>query len=414
MEDKFIATRAFVSAITACACLALAGCNGSSSGSSSAETVHTVPIVVDAGPAQIDAVNTPFVTVTLCVPGSATKCEAIDHVLLDTGSTGFRVLAGALGNGVNAADLVATTDDNGNAVLECMQFADGYTWGPVKRADLRIGGEIASNVPIQVLGDPAYPSSLIPATCINIPGAEEDTVEQFGANAVLGVGNYIQDCGAGCTNPGSQDGSAYNICTNVTPMICEPVAAGLSAQVANPVAFFAADNNGVQIEMATADADGAPTGSGSLVFGIGTKSDNALGSATVYALDPDFGTLFTMYAGTALNRSFLDTGSNAYFFPDASIPACSDQVDFFCPKSTLSASAQIEGLNGSVTTINFAVQNADAMSSADAVEPDLAGPAPAADLSSFDWGLPFFVGRRVIIGLENANFGSVPGPADAF
>jgi hypothetical protein len=54
------------------------------------------------------------------------------------------------------------------------------------------------------------------------------------------------------------------------------------------------------------------------------------------------------------------------------------------------------------------------MSSADAVEPDLAGPAPAADLSSFDWGLPFFVGRRVIIGLENANFGSVPGPADAF
>src|SRR4029079_12933859 len=130
MEDKFIATRAFVFAITACACLALAGCNGSNSGSSSAETVHTVPIVVDAGPAQIDAVNTPVVTVTLCVPGSATKCEAIDHVLLDTGSTGFRVLAGALGNGVNAADLVATTDENGNAVLECMQFADGYTWGP--------------------------------------------------------------------------------------------------------------------------------------------------------------------------------------------------------------------------------------------------------------------------------------------
>jgi len=414
MEGKFIGTRALFSFLTACTCFALGACNGSGSGRSSSDTVHAVPIVLDAGPAQIGAVNSPFVTVTLCAPGNASKCQTIDHVLVDTGSSGFRVLAGALGNGVNPTDLVAITDDNGNAVVECTQFADGYMWGTVKRADLRIGGEIASDVPIQVSGDPAYPSSLIPGACINIPGAEEDSVDQFGANAVLGVGNYIQDCGSGCTDAGSQDGSAYNICTNVTPMICEPVAVAPSAQVTNPVALFAADNNGVQIKMTTVDADGAVSGGGTLVFGIDTKSDNALGSATVFALDPDFGTLFTMYAGTPLNRSFLDTGSNAYFFPDASIPICSDQTDFFCPTSALAASAQIEGLNGSVTTVDFSVQNADAMSSADAVEPDLAGPAPAADLSAFDWGLPFFIGRRVVIGLENTSFGSVQGPADAF
>ena len=414
MEDQFIRARALLSVVTACACVALAGCGGSGSGSSSADVVHSVPIVLDAGPALIDAVNTPYVSVTLCAPGSATKCQTIDHVLVDTGSSGFRVLASVLGNGVNSADFAAITDANGNAVVECTQFADGYTWGPVKQADLKIGGEVASNLPIQVLGDPAYPSSLIPSTCVNIPGAEEDTVDTFGANAVLGVGNYIQDCGGGCTNASTQDGSAYNVCTSVTPMICEPVAAGLSAQVTNPVALFAVDNNGVQIEMATVDAGGALTGSGTLVFGIGTKSDNALGSATVYALDSGFGTLFTEYAGTALNRSFIDTGSNGYFFPDASIPVCMDQVDFYCPKSTLAASAQIEGLNGSVATIDFGVESADAMNSADAVEPELAGPQPAADLTAFDWGLPFFIGRRVVIGLENVTLGSVQGPADAF
>jgi predicted aspartyl protease len=414
MHGQFIGRRVLVFVLTG-ACFVLAACGGSSSGgSSAADIVHEVPIVMDAGPAQIDAVNSPFVTVTVCAPGNAAKCQAIDHVLVDTGSTGFRVLASVLGNGVNSTDLVTTTDVNGNAVVECTQFADGYTWGPVKHADLRIGGEIASNVPIQVLGDPAYPSNLIPAACINIPGAEEDSVAQFGANAVLGVGNYIQDCGGGCTDAGTQDGSAYNICTNVTPMICEPVAASLAVQVTNPVALFAADNNGVQVEMASVDADGAATAGGTLVFGIGTKSDNALGSATVYALDPDFGTLFTMYAGTALNRSFIDTGSNGYFFPDASIPVCTDQVDFFCPKTTLAASAQIEGLNGSVATIDFAVQNADAMNSADAVEPDLAGPQVAAQASSFDWGLPFFIGRRVVIAFEGTTLGSVQGPADAF
>jgi len=413
MQGEFIGSRVLVSVLT-CACFALSACGGSGSGSSSSDIVHEVPIVMDAGPAQIDAVNTPFVTVTVCAPGNAAKCQEIDHVLVDTGSTGFRVLASVLGNGVNSTDLVTTTDANGNAVVECTQFADGYAWGPVKHADLKVGGEVASNVPIQVLGDPAYPSSLIPAACVNIPGAEEDTVAQFGANGVLGVGNYIQDCGGGCTDAGTQDGSAYNICTNVTPMICEPVAVALSVQVTNPVAAFADDDNGVQIELAAVDADGAATGAGTLVFGIGTKSDNALGSATVYALDPDFGTLFTMYAGTALNRSFIDTGSNGYFFPDASIPVCSDQADFFCPKTTLAASAQIEGLNGAVATIDFSVQNADAMNSADAVEPDLAGPQVAAQASSFDWGLPFFIGRRVVIGLEGTTLGSVQGPADAF
>jgi len=44
-----------------------------------------------------------------------------------------------------------------------MQFVDGYSWGSVKAADVKIGSEVASSVPIDVMGDPAYPASLIPS-----------------------------------------------------------------------------------------------------------------------------------------------------------------------------------------------------------------------------------------------------------
>ena len=56
---------------------------------------NTTQIVVDAGPSgsfALGAVNVPYVTVTLCTPGSTAQCVSIDHVFLDTGSIGLRVL----------------------------------------------------------------------------------------------------------------------------------------------------------------------------------------------------------------------------------------------------------------------------------------------------------------------------------
>src|SRR5207248_2177278 len=47
-------------------------------------------LTVDAGPA--GGVNTAFVSVQVCVPGTTT-CQTIDHVEVDTGSIGLRILA---------------------------------------------------------------------------------------------------------------------------------------------------------------------------------------------------------------------------------------------------------------------------------------------------------------------------------
>jgi Protein of unknown function (DUF3443) len=72
---------------------------------------------------------------------------------------------------------------NGGQLAECTQFADGFTWGTVRIADVKIGGGTASGIPIQVAG---LADSTVPANgCIN--GSSETTSRQLGANGILGV-----------------------------------------------------------------------------------------------------------------------------------------------------------------------------------------------------------------------------------
>src|SRR5712692_7557798 len=70
------------------------GGNGNPSGGAG---MNTLAVTVDPGPAAAaGTVNTLYTTVTICAPGSTTECQTIDHVQVDTGSTGFRVLASVL------------------------------------------------------------------------------------------------------------------------------------------------------------------------------------------------------------------------------------------------------------------------------------------------------------------------------
>ena len=52
---------------------------------------NMVAVVVDSGPAGANYTNGIFATVTLCEPGTS-NCQTIDHLLVDTGSVGVRVL----------------------------------------------------------------------------------------------------------------------------------------------------------------------------------------------------------------------------------------------------------------------------------------------------------------------------------
>jgi hypothetical protein len=183
--------------------------------------------------------------------------------------------------------------------------------------------------------------------------------------------------------------------------------------VANPVASFATDNNGVIVELPSVSETGADSLSGSLVFGIGTESNNSLGSATAYALDPSDGYLTATYNGTTFGDSVVDSGSNAYYFTDNSIPTCSD--GFYCPTSTLSLQATLTGVNSASTNINFNIANVDTLINANpsgVAFPNLGAPNSVSD--SFDFGLPFFFGRNVFTAIAGEGTPGGEGPYVAF
>jgi hypothetical protein len=181
------------------------------------------------------------------------------------------------------------------------------------------------------------------------------------------------------------------------------------------VALFPRDNNGVIIELPA--VSGAETSiTGSLVFGIGTQSNNGLGSATVYTIDPSTGNFTTVYEGVSYeDASFLDSGSNALYFLDSNttgIPTCRDSNFWYCPSTTLNLSASNQGTNGATGTVDFVVGNADTLTANanDAAVNGLAGPIPG----SFDWGLPFFFGRNVYTAIEGQNTPGGVGPYWAY
>jgi hypothetical protein len=380
------------------------GCGGGS------HSNHTTPpppagsnvqaITVNSGPAGNSA-NTAFASVTVCNPGTTT-CQTVDGVLVDTGSVGLRILASAL----TQVSLPAQKAVNGNPIVECLPFVSGFTWGPVQTADMQIAGEKASSMPIQVINETAYP---IPTACSNY-GTSQSTLATLGANGILGVGMYLQDCGGHCVTTGPSNPNLYYECPSSG---CVVAGEALSQQVANPVALFASDNNGVIIELPAANAP-APTLSGSLIFGIGTRSNNGLGSATVYPTDNSFN-FTTIYKGVSYSSSFIDSGSNGLYFLTAAIsqiPTCpAPATYFYCPTSTQNLSATNQGAGGVGSgTVNFSVANADNLPNEPVLE-QLAGPN---SLSGFDWGLPFFYGRNVYTAIEGRSTPGGTGPYWAY
>ena len=383
--------------IPALLCLC-AGCGGSSSPHTpqGAASKNVQAIVVNSGP-QNNYANGVFTTVTICAPGSS-NCQNISGVLVDTGSFGLRVLASALGT-LNGA-LPQQKDGNGNPIVECAQFVSSVVWGAVKSADVGLAGEKASSVPIQVIDPSVAP---IPSACKAIGPAEED-LASLGANGILGIGFFVSDCGPACATAGTGNPGFYYSCSGSS---CQSKGQPVNQQVQNPAALFSQDNNGVVVQLPSASGS-APSLSGSLIFGIGTQSNNALGAAQVYKPDQK-GNLKTSFKGTTY-EGFIDSGSNAYFFLSSGavgMPNCPNpESGFYCPSSPMNLSATNASASaGASGTINFTIDNANTLfsSPADAVFPTLGGSNP----STFDWGLPFFFGRNVFVAFESP-FGSGP------
>jgi hypothetical protein len=174
-----------------------------------------------------------------------------------------------------------------------------------------------------------------------------------------------------------------------------------------------------------------PTGgetsvTGTLYFGIGTETNNALGSATILAtttsasaLGPGFITV--AFNGQTLSESYIDSGTTVYLFADSSLTSCADAAEtgYYCPASTTSLQADLQGTNSASSEITFDVGNADTLlATSYSVLPGLAANPDIFSgegyPSSFAFGLPFFYGRNVYTAIEGRTAGGYAGPYFAF
>jgi hypothetical protein len=388
--------------------------NSNSAGSPPPSGPNVVAMTVDSGPAG-NSINQAYTTVKVCAPGSTTNCQTIDHVWVDTGSAGLRLIGTQV-----TASLPAFMDPNNsnNTIANCVQFVSAYSWGAMRIADVTIGNETAASVPIHVIGDTAggavpAPTSA-PSTCTT--GTSFNTVAELGANGLLGVGLFLQDCGANCAPPFTAPaGDPYYSCSAGS---CAQVVIPVSQQLQNPVGLFATDNNGVLIQMPVLGPGGAATATGSLIFGINTQSNNMLGSALVFLADPSVGSIRTTTSYGDMNEpfSFIDSGSNGFFFNDASLATCTGTPPngFYCANAS-NLSATMLGYNSGTPSYPYIFSIKDESTLSGTAFNTLGGPFGTCNNTTgptctFDWGLPFFYGRSVFTAVEGTTINGNPGP----
>ena len=369
-----------------------------------ANAANTVSISVGQGVSGV--INIPAVSVTLCAPGMPSNCQTINNIQLDTGSFGLRVVGSVLNASLLTALPVSTVSGSGAQLAECATFADGYTWGTVRTATITIGGETTTaSIPLQIIGD--KDASTVPARGCG-SGSAENTVGDLGANGILGIGTAPTDCGATCANPATAATySNYFACPGGTS--CTRTAVPLTQQVANPVANFPVDNNGVIVQMPPVPDTGAASATGTLVFGIGTQANNALAASQVFATDAYGDLNSSTFNGTTV-QAFLDSGSNGYFFADSSLALCGSNFSgFYCPSSAQTRSVTLVGANNATASVSIGILSAATLfgNGNNFAFNNLAG--QIGGNSSFDLGLPFFYGRHVYYGIDRtASNGQAP------
>lgn len=383
----------------------LGGTTGSSGSSGSGVTNNVVSITVSPGPYG-NYLNGLFGSVTLCKPNTTT-CTTVDNVIFDTGSVGVRIVSSALPAGF----LSANTDGNGNTISNCTVFADGYTWGDVASATITLGGQTtASAIPVQVIGQSNYS---VPSTCSSGNGNPEQTAQAIGANGIVGIGLFQEDCGAGCTTVANN--GMYYKCSATS---CVSSTVTLAQEIKNPVANLPANyNNGTVISLPAIDLNGTSNVPGNIYLGINTVSNNTFNNLTTINTSAN-GLINVTVNGVLYSESFLDSGSSIYALIDGSMPQCTGNYSgLFCPTSstnlpiTISTTASTQTNSSSIN-----IGNAQTLlsSTTNNAYNDLASVLNAPLNNAVDLGLTFFYGKNVATGIESTSSNIGTGSYFAF
>ena len=374
---------------------------------------NTLPLVVDAGPnlngQAVGFDNSLYVSVSICNPGTAT-CQTIDHILVDTGSSGLRILSSAMG-----LSLPYVVDAKNNGIGNCIQYPDtSFQWGPMALVDVHLQEEVASNIPIQIIAPSNFSG---PPTACSAGGVAANTLSSLGANGILGVG---------CSGR-----IAARLARRHRRLMCT---SRVRRRDALRRRWRSRRSCRIRCGCSRRTITGCllrcprlaplvrPQWRAALTFGIGTQTNNALGSAVAQAATSK-GTFTTTFGGVAYTNSFIDSALGAYYFLDSTttgLPNCAangDAAGYYCAPSPVTLTAMTSGPNPSSTSTivsqNLSLQIWNALTLIDSGNPafnNIGGPNPGA----FAWGLPFFYGRTVFIGIEGQTTPAGTGPFWAY
>ncbi|HZP32735.1 MAG TPA: DUF3443 family protein [Candidatus Acidoferrales bacterium] len=331
-------------------------------------------------------VNHPYVSVSVCVPNSnAGSCATVDNILLDTGSVGLRIFSSAL-----PISLVPISTGTNSGLFQCAAFGSGSVWGPVTQAVVTLGSEPAVTVPIQVLAPGQGPAPPTNSGC-NLGTLTKPT--DAGLNGVLGLAPFQHDNDSVIL----ANSDVYFSCGMTSACGSALTTVASAQQVANPVFALPGDNNGIIIKLPSVPNSGAVNEGGDLIFGLNTvtpfNDPMALsGSATIHIINKSAFQTPTMFNGV-LSNAFVDTGSDAMFFP-STMPSCGGLLgSFYCPNSSTMLAAQIDPAAANLP-VAFQVDNATTLTATGLTAfPNIGGNFG----SGFLWGIPFFYGRIIYI-----------------
>lgn len=314
------------------------------------------------------AVNLPYISVNVCAPSGA--CAWIDHVLVDTGSVGLRLLADALPPALLASLPSTPVAGSTASVGECFQFVVSYMWGGVRTATVNLGGtvpasggahngSVSGTGNIFILNDPNVPAT-VPASCSTAAGIASPQAKaaiDFGANGIIGIGMLPDDASNGAaTYYQCLAGSCTLFPATTTTAAGTPPP---GAAVVNPLAAAHLSAAAITLDAAstihshtvTYSNYGLPgfVNASALVGTLSYLSGPPTPSAKFYvnpysqrmpaqlsngSASANFPTSTTTFAG-----AFMDSGSNAYFYTQTDL---SPQVLAMqnCPFTTLNSSGQ--------------------------------------------------------------------------
>jgi hypothetical protein len=362
---------------------------------------NVIPVTISRGPNN-NYMNGLFGSITICKPGTTT-CTVVDNVIYDTGSVGVRVLNSAL----PANFLTPNVDSNGKTINECEAFADGYTWGDVGNATVKLGNLTSQVLPVQII---AQSNFSVPSACSS-NGVSENSLQSLGAQGIIGIGLWQNDCGTACSN--NTNNNLYYSCDSNG---CISTTIPIAQQVGNPVSFLTSYNNGTIISLPPISTTGAKNTVGSIFLGIGNATNNTFSNLNTVNTN-NYGLININYKGIDYANSFLDSGSSIYGIIDSSIPQCTGTyAGLFCPNTTQVVNIVASNSN-KTQNINSVIyfDNADSLlSTGNNAFYNIGQVVNSSFITGLDLGLSFYFGKTIATGIEGTSSNLGTGSFFAF